>query len=61
MAEHDLNKLKQAEDILSDIYHEVCYWDKEYFGDLEEKIGFALSETRMAIEIIEEFKEEGIL
>jgi len=58
---YDLSKLQQAEDILNDIYHEVCYWDKEYFEELEEKIGFALSETRLAIEIITDFKEEGVL
>jgi len=58
---YDLSKLQQAEDILNDIYHEVCYWDKEYFEELEEKIGFALSETRLAIEIITDFKEVGVL
>jgi len=57
----NLRKLQHAEDILNDIYHEVCYWDAEYFQELEEKIGFALSETRLAIEIITDFKEEGVL
>lgn len=61
MVKYDLSKLQKIEDMLNDIYHEVCYWDKEYFEELEEKIGVALSETRLAIEIIADFKEEGVL
>jgi hypothetical protein len=55
-----IEKLETAKVLMADVYGEVCYMDKKYYGRIEDWLSCADSCAIDAIEELSEFIEEGV-
>jgi hypothetical protein len=58
--EEMMEKLKTAQDLMADVYGEVCYMDKQYYEGIEQWLSCADSCVIDSIETLRDYIEEGV-
>ena len=55
-----IEKLNQAKSLMDDVYHEVCYMDKQYYEGIEKWLSCADSCVIDSVNVLEDYIEEGV-